>query len=364
MNLTRDEVRDRARIVSVSAYEIDIDVTTGPTTFASTTVARFSAAAGATSWIDLVAPEVREIVLNGRTLDPAEVFDGARIVLADLAADNELRVVADCAYMNTGEGLHRFVDPVDGEVYLYSQFEVADSRRVFAVFEQPDLKATFALTVTAPAEWQVVSVSPTPHPSRSARAWPGGVRADAGALVVRHRAGRRPVPRRARRGRARRAPDPARGVLPTLAGSAPRRRRRVRGDAPGLRVLRAGVRLPVPVREVRPALRARSSTPGRWRTPAASRSSRTTSSAPASPTPFVERRAETILHELAHMWFGDLVTMQWWDDLWLNESFATYASVVCQAEVTRGPRRGRPSPTPRRPGPTAGPALLDPPDRR
>ena len=91
-------------------------------------------------------------------------FADSRIALDGLAADNELVVVADCLYTNTGEGLHRFVDPVDGEVYLYSQFEVPDSRRVFAVFEQPDLKATFRFTITAPEAWKVISNSPTPEP--------------------------------------------------------------------------------------------------------------------------------------------------------------------------------------------------------
>ena len=89
---------------------------------------------------------MNEITLNGRQLEPSEVYADSRIRLDDLAAENELVVDADCAYTNTGEGLHRFVDPVDGEVYLYSQFEVPDSRRVFAVFEQPDLKATFQFT--------------------------------------------------------------------------------------------------------------------------------------------------------------------------------------------------------------------------
>ena len=159
-NLTRVEAIERAGVVSVESYEIALDLTTGPTTFASTTTVRFAATEGAATFIDLVAPALKSIVLNGRELDPAEVFADSRIVLDGLAASNELVVVADCAYTNTGEGLHRFVDPVDGEVYLYTQFEVPDSRRVFAVFEQPDLKATFQFTVTAPAAWQVVSNEP------------------------------------------------------------------------------------------------------------------------------------------------------------------------------------------------------------
>ena len=159
-NLTRAEARERASVVRTESYEVALDLTTGPTTFTSRTTARFAATPGASTFIDLIAPTVHEVTLNGRALDVAAVFADSRIPLDDLAADNELVVVADAAYMNTGEGLHRFVDPVDDEVYLYSQFEVADSRRVFAVFEQPDLKATFAFTVTAPAHWTVVSNYP------------------------------------------------------------------------------------------------------------------------------------------------------------------------------------------------------------
>src|SRR6185437_5411773 len=132
--------------------------------YASSTVVRFAAREpGASTFIDLIAPAVREITLNGRALDPAEAFKDSRIALDDLAAENELRVVADCAYMNTGEGLHRMIDPVDGEAYLYTQFGTAESRRAFAVFEQPDLKAAFSFTVRAPESWQVFSNSPTPQ---------------------------------------------------------------------------------------------------------------------------------------------------------------------------------------------------------
>ena len=163
-NLTRVETQDSKSHVDVSSYDVALDLTTGEETFASTTTVTFSAKAGASTFIDAFTRTVHAVTLNGRSLDPAVVSDGVRILLDDLAEQNVLVVVADAEYTNTGEGLHRFVDPVDGELYLYSQFEVPDSRRMFAVFEQPDLKASFQFTVTAPAAWQVVSNSPTPTP--------------------------------------------------------------------------------------------------------------------------------------------------------------------------------------------------------
>ena len=165
LNLTRDEARERAGLVTVETYDIELDLTRGEKVFGSTTTVHFEAAAGANTFIDAVTDTVHSVTLNGTQLDPSAVSDGVRIQLPQLAAHNELRIVADALYMNTGEGLHRFVDPVDQEVYLYSQFEVPDSRRMFAVFEQPDLKAAFSFTVTAPDYWDVISNSPTPTPS-------------------------------------------------------------------------------------------------------------------------------------------------------------------------------------------------------
>src|SRR4030095_13656145 len=104
------------------------------------------------------------ITLNGVDLDPSTAYADSRIALPDLEADNELVVVADCTYRHTGEGLHRFVDPVDGRIYCYSQFEVPDARRVYTTFEQPDLKAPYTFTVTAPSHWKVVSNAHSPHP--------------------------------------------------------------------------------------------------------------------------------------------------------------------------------------------------------
>ena len=164
-NLTRLEAADRSATVHTQTYDVTLDLTRGETVFGSSTTVRFTSTPGSSTFIDLIAPVVRSISLNGRALDPAEIYADSRITLTELAADNELVVVADCAYMHTGEGLHRFTDPADGETYLYSQFEVSDSRRVFAVFEQPDLKASFTFTVTTPSNWTVLSNSPTPEPT-------------------------------------------------------------------------------------------------------------------------------------------------------------------------------------------------------
>jgi aminopeptidase N len=337
MNLTRDEARERARILTVDSYDVDLDLTTGETTFSSTTVIRFSCSEpGAATFVDLVAPRVREISLNGMSLDP-QSHDGLRIPLEGLAPDNELRVVADCAYMNTGEGLHRFVDPVDGSVYLYSQFEVADARRVYANFEQPDLKARFTLTVTAPVGWQVVSNSPTPEPepvtgNEDAARWRFPTTQPLSTYVTALVAGPYHVVRGSHEVNGQTIPL---GVF-CRSSLAPYL------DAEEiLRVTRAGfdyyVRqfaYPYPF-EKYDQLFVPEFNAGAMENAGCVTfledyvfRSKVTDAA-------YERRAETILHEMAHMWFGDLVTMRWWDDLWLNESFATFASVLCQAEVTR-----------------------------
>ena len=337
-NLTRAHAAERAALLAVDDYEVDLDLSGDGPTFASTTRVRFTATTpGASTSIDLIAPSVRSAVLNGVALDVAEVFDGARLRLDDLAASNTLVVEADCAYMTTGEGLHRFVDPVDGATYLYSQFEVADSRRVFAVFEQPDLKATFAFTVTAPADWTVVSVSPTPEPAPGPRegtaVWTFEATPRLASYVTAIVAG----PYAAVRGeltssdgrtiplgvfcRASLAPhlDAEEVMAITRAGFAH---------------FEAAFDLPYPFTKYDqlfvPEFNAGAMENAGAVTFVESYVFR------SKPTDaIVERRATTILHELAHMWFGDLVTMRWWDDLWLNESFAEYASTVAQAEATR-----------------------------
>ena len=339
-NLTRAEAVERAGVVTVDSYTIDLDLTTGPTTFLSTTTVRFDATEGAGTFIDLVAPTVRSVVLNGRELDVQAVFADSRITLDDLAARNELTVVADCAYMNTGEGLHRFVDPVDGEVYVYTQFEVPDARRVFAAFEQPDLKATFQFTVTAPAYWQVVSNEPTPEPT------PVGTSAD-GVETARWRFA--PTPRVSTYITALVAGPYAvtRSSLTSTdgreipLGAFCRKSLSEHFDADYIfEVTRKGFEfyenlfgVPYPFTKY-DQLFVPEYNMGAMENAGCITFTESYVFRSKVTDAMRERRVVTILHELAHMWFGDLVTMKWWNDLWLNESFAEYISTLATAEAS------------------------------
>ncbi|MFI2072690.1 aminopeptidase N [Streptomyces triculaminicus] len=329
-NLTREEAQQRARLLTVDAYEIDLDLSGAQEggTYRSVTTVRFEAAEAGDSFIDLVAPAVHEVVLNGTALDAGEVFRDSRIALPGLVPGrNELKVVADCAYTNTGEGLHRFVDPVDQQAYLYTQFEVPDARRVFASFEQPDLKATFRFTVKAPEGWTVISNSPTPERPAD-NVWRFEPTPRISTYITALIAGPYHAVHSTYEKDGQTVPL---GIYcrPSLAEFL---------DADAIfEVTRQGFdwfqekfdyaypfakydQLFVPefnagAMENAGAVTIRDQYVFR---------SKVTDAA-------YEVRAETILHELAHMWFGDLVTMEWWNDLWLNESFATYTSIACQA---------------------------------
>ena len=334
-NLTRADAERRAALLDVAEYRVELDLTDGgggpgEGTFATTTTVRFTCREpGAASWIDLVAADVRRAVLNGVELDVSGYREEDGIALPDLTGENELRVEAVGRYTNTGEGLHRFVDPVDGSVYLYSQFEPADAKRMFACFDQPDLKARYTVTVTAPEDWKVVSNAP-------AESVEGGVHRFATTEVL------------------------STYLVALIAGPYTEWRDEHRDDdgviplglycraslAPHMDAERLftetkqgfdyyhrhfGVRYPFAKYD---QLFVPEFNAGAMENAGAVTfledyvfRSRVTRAA-------YERRAETVLHEMAHMWFGDLVTMRWWDDLWLNESFATFASVLCQAEAT------------------------------
>ncbi|QHF24295.1 aminopeptidase N [Rathayibacter sp. VKM Ac-2804] len=334
-NLTRSEAQERASLIQVDAYDVALDLTRGAETFRSTTTVRFTATEGASSFIDAITKTVHTVTLNGVELDPADVADGVRIRLDSLAAENVLRVDADALYTNTGEGLHRFVDPVDGEVYLYSQFEVPDSRRVFAVFEQPDLKAAFSFTVTAPAAWQVVSNQPTPEPvpaGDGVATWSFEPTPRISSYITALIAGPYVVETDSlvsSDGRTVPLGVFARASLAPFLDADYVFEKTKQGFA--FYEEKFGVPYPFAKYD---QLFVPEFNAGAMENAGAVTFTETYVFRSKVTDAVKERRVVTILHELAHMWFGDLVTMKWWNDLWLNESFAEYASTLATAEAT------------------------------
>ena len=334
-NITRAQAQERARLIESRSYDVTVDLT-GDTLFTSVTKATFGCRTpGADTWIDLIAPQVHSVVLNGANLDVKQVFDGYRIELPNLLAENEVVITADCAYMNTGEGLHRFVDPVDTETYLYTQFESADARRMFACFEQPDLKAAFALNVTAPSHWKVVSNSPSPDPEMitpNTSRWTFEATPRMSTYITALVAGPYHEVRDSYTGTFGTYPlgifcrnslaqylDPEDIFDLTKAGFEFFEKQFQIGypfgkyDQLFVPEFNAGAMENAGCVTFLEDLIFRS---------------RVTDAA-------YEQRANTILHEMAHMWFGDLVTMTWWDDLWLNESFAEWAAHYANVNATR-----------------------------
>ncbi|MFM6974817.1 MAG: aminopeptidase N, partial [Agromyces sp.] len=334
-NLTRQEAIERAAVVATESYDVALTLDRSATTFHSVTTVRFTATPGATTFIDAITETVHAVTLNGTALDPAECADGSRIQLPELQAHNELIVDATMRYTNTGEGLHRFVDPVDGEVYLYSQFEVPDSRRMYAVFEQPDLKATFQFTVTAPADWQIVSNAPTPSPtpvSDGVARWEFPATQRMSSYITALIAGPYSVTRdslTSSDGREIPLGVFARKSLTEYLDSD----YIFEKTKQGFSFFESKFGVPYPF-EKYDQLFVPEFNAGAMENAGAVTFTETYVFRSKVSDAVRERRVVTILHELAHMWFGDLVTMKWWNDLWLNESFAEWASTIATAEAT------------------------------
>ncbi|MEV5648433.1 aminopeptidase N [Nocardia sp. NPDC052254] len=351
-NLTREQAVARAATISVDNYRVELDLTGQPAnpataageTFFSRSTVTFTATPGAETFVDIVAAGVRSAVLNGTALDVSGYDEAHGLTLSGLAENNELVVEADCEYSHTGEGLHRFVDPTDDKVYLYSQFETADAKRMFACFDQPDLKAAYDMIVTAPADWEVIS-----NGAATATRTIGAESSDrsaGSAPAVEHTFAT--------------TPRMSTYLVALIAGPYAKWIDMYTDDQSTIPL---GIYCRASLAEFMDAERLFTETKqgfafyhrnfgipyvfGKYDqlfVPEFNAGAMENAGAVTFLEDYVfrskvtrasyERRAETVLHEMAHMWFGDLVTMKWWDDLWLNESFATFASVLCQTEAT------------------------------
>ncbi|MFF1559971.1 aminopeptidase N [Streptomyces sp. NPDC058279] len=332
--LTRDEAQLRAQLLDVHHYAVTLDLTTGDETFDSAAVIRFSARTAGDTFLELKPDELRSVELDGRPLDPADL-DGNRLPLTGLAeGPHELRVDTRMRYSRTGEGLHRFTDPEDGETYVYTQMFMDDVQRVFPAFDQPDLKAVFEFTVTAPSHWYVLAngittrtgdrdtddagiwtSAPTPVISTYLAAVAAGpwhsVRTDHAGL---------PFALHCRRSLARYLDADAEEILSVTKDCFDRYHEKFAEPYPFDSYDQAFV----------PEFNAGAmENPGlvTFRDEFVFRSAVTDTER--------QRRAMVIAHEMAHMWFGDLVTLRWWDDIWLNESFAEYMGYQTLVEATR-----------------------------
>lgn len=342
VNITREEAQRRSQVITAHSSKVLVDLSgrdpngdrlAEPTeTFVSSSTIKFSSTGGE-SHLDLIADGVYAADLDGTPLDPA-TFSNNRFPFTTESGTHEITVTALCRYSHSGEGLHRFVDPADGKVYLYTQFEIADARRMYANFEQPDQKMTFELHVIAPTGWTVVSNAPTPEPTEGP--WEGMSRWSfeptlpistyltalvAGEYHVNH------------------------GTIHASSGDMDadilcRQSMKKYLDADRIRtttqrgfdVYESEFGYPYPfgkyTQSFVPEFNAGAMENAACVTHRDDLLFRSRVTAAA-----YENRDNTILHELAHMWFGDLVTMKWWDDIWLNESFAEWASHHCQEKI-------------------------------
>ncbi|MGA4842591.1 aminopeptidase N [Streptomyces sp. G45] len=326
--LTRDEAQTRALLLDVQRYEVDLDLTTGEETFDSRTVIEFTAAADGDTFVELKPATLRSITLDGVPLDPRDLADNRFPLRALTGGRHELRVDAAMRYSRTGEGMHRFTDPSDGETYLYTQLFLDDVQRVFAAFDQPDLKAAFDLTVTAPTAWTVLANGVTEHLGDGR--WRAATTPPLSPYLIAVAAGPWHSVRTEHRGlpfglHCRRSLAPhldadADELLDVTRACFDRYHEKFTEPYPFDSYDQAFV----------PEFNAGAmENPGlvTLRDEYVFRSAVTDTQR--------QTRAVVVAHEMAHMWFGDLVTLAWWDDIWLNESFAEYMGYQTLTEATR-----------------------------
>ena len=345
--MTRDEATQRSALIEVTSYDVSIDVSQASDaaveTYPSTTRIRFTSAHdGASTFLDYIHGGIESVTVNGTVFEGQELesmVDDARIHLNNLQATNDVEVVGNSVYSTSGEGLHRFVDPTDGLTYLYTQYEPADARRVFANFEQPDLKAQFSFHVRAPKEWHVASneslasldehedgtstrhFAPTKRMSTYITTilagpyvevrdeWRGSV-SDGSELVV-------PLNITVRESLAKHLDHEE---IFTITKQ-------------GLTYYHQKFDFPYPWGKYDSAFVPEYNL-GAMENPGLVTFTEQYIFESHATEAQHEGRAGTILHEMAHMWFGDLTTMTWWDDLWLKESFADYLGTLATDQAT------------------------------
>ncbi|GAA1604381.1 aminopeptidase N [Actinoplanes couchii] len=337
-NLTQVEAAERSRLLEVTGYDITLDLTDGhgnpgSGTFRSTTVVTFRCTEpGASTFVEAAAASIHSATLNGEPLNLGGWSPETGLPLSGLAAENVLEVSGDFKYSASGQGLQRSQDPVDEEIYLYTQFETADAQRAYVCFDQPDLKSVFTWHATVPAHWKVVSNMPVDSEEESG----------AGAKTVHF------------------TTSPKMSTYITAICAGPYHEVRDSHDGIELGVFcrasmaqyldaddlflvtkqgfdffheKFGIRYPLPKYD---QLWVPDFNAGAMENFGCVTHAEAHYIFRSQVTDYeYEQRANTILHELAHMWFGDLVTMRWWNDLWLNESFAEWASHWCNTEATR-----------------------------
>jgi len=339
-NLSRDEAAARAALITTHSYDVSLDVreAADPNVagYTSRSVITFSASEpGASTFVDFIADGVHSVFLNGKGLAVADVVDGSRIRLENLQPENQVTITGTALYSTSGEGMHRFVDPADGQCYLYTQYEPADARRVFANFEQPDLKAEFTFHVMAPSDWQVSSngaevlrTQLTSDPATSR--WDFAPTKSMSTYITTVLAGPYFKAEDAWRGTL---GDGA--VLDVPLALYCRASMAASFDAEalfsltknGLSFFNELFDFPYPWGKYEQAFVPEYNL-GAMENPGLVTFTESYVFTSRAADSQYQARANTLLHEMAHMWFGDLVTMKWWDDLWLKESFADYMGTL------------------------------------